>query len=983
MKYCGDLKGKIEVLVEYCYWGFQKWRDDLLSRIKNIDYSKKLKPIYIESMEANQIYIKDCANMISKPIKYKIGKDWIEFKKISTRKAVLNDSLFLRFMKSSITRNTDDTCKDFVVVKFNYDADFMVDNEEINLAVHELRNIYYEKGITLTYEKKNKENGKKENYAIHYKMLMRTTGKAKKGECVFIRDSLHGKAINFLTMGLYDLMDKQSKNDPKKVFRLVELSAYQTLTTASSIGYIQIPLENILIVKDVKVLSDKMKAAIVSNDMVEHEDTIRFPDFDNPEFERLINKKGYTFDKKKAEGNGLTLISKSKEALKENGIRPNGKYPYMDKTEKKECQECKVDFVSDANIENVLWDGMGICDEEIFLEGMNGFIYCRSHFFKSCLFRGNIQEFFKDYCREHDDIDYDTYTTENVDMFGRALKLQDIKVIISDKSIKWISKFEDMMGGTEEKAYKYYRRYMKRHGDYFSIVKTAHPSKWGDLQLMAYQMGNSLPTTDEKILGNVSKCGVDVINTLKESDKEYLKYLNMTKNDMNIHELTVELVKWNSDFVKTKFFRDRKSKNISKLKDEFMKGRLPQLGDNLTIMDNPVALLMRVFGESPMDEGCFELVNDGIQCYTPRFSNGERLAAFRSPHNSPNNIIHLHNVYPEKLLKYFPNIGQNVIVFNAIKTDTQARLSGHDVDSDFVYVTNQEDLADLARIAYTKYPTIINKVDEKGNSEYHFTPLHYAKMDYQISDAQSSIGTSTDAAQLALSYYYADGMKSKELEECFIILSVIGQISIDLAKKTFELDVVNEIKRIQNLPCMRRKEIPLFFAKNKKDRNNKVFSNGKIVTSMKCPMDIMAKSIKDNTKKRAEAVCHLPLDEFLNKGILGKGNKYKEQRVIDAANEYNKSKKWLEDHKNRMNDSSFFALENRAMRIFLNKTTSAKKKYLDQESVIQLVLFAINDDNSDVCTTILNFLFKNYNDEFLNCFVKSVPKRDKNFTKSA
>lgn len=963
---------------------FRLWRDDLLSRIKKIDYSRELKPIYIDAIEANQIYMNDFAKEKDTSVKWKIGKDnWIEFKDISTRKAVLNDSLFLRFMESSITRNTDNTCKDFIVVKFNYDVDFYADDEEIKIDVHELRYKYYEKGVTLIYKKKNRKSGEITSYKIHYKMLMRTTGKAKKGECVFIRESLHGKAINFLTMGLYDLMDEQSKKDPEKVFRLVELSAYQTLTTASSIGYIQIPLENILIVKDVKVFSDEMKAAIVSNDLVEHENTIRIPDFDNPEFERLINKKGYTFDRKKAKDNGLTLISKSKEALKENGIRPNGKYPYMDKTEKEECQECKVDFVSNANIENVLWDGMGICDESIFPQGMNGFIYCRSHFFKSCLFRGNIQEFFKDYCREHDDIDYDTYTTEKVDMFGRALNLQDIKVIISDKSIKWVSKFDDMMGRTEKKAYKYYRNYMKQHGDYFSIVKTAHSSKWDDLQLMAYQMNNSVPTTDEKILGNVSKCGVDFINTLKTSDEEYLKYLDMTQNNMNINELIIELVKWNPDFVKTEFFRDRKSKNISKLKAEFMKGRLPQSGDNLTIMDNPIALLMKVFGENPLEENCFELMSDGVQCYTPRFSNGEKLAAFRSPHNSPNNTIHLYNVYPEKLIRYFPNIGQNVIVFNAIKTDTQARLSGHDVDSDFVYVTNQKDLADLARKAYVEYPTIINKVDEVGASEYHFTPLDYAKMDNQISDAQSSIGTSTDTAQLALSYYYADDMQNKELVKCFIILSVIGQISIDLAKKTFDLDVVKEIKRIQNLPCMRRNEIPQFFAKNKKDRNNKIFSNSKMITSMKCPMDIIARIIDEKVHGRAKSVYHKPLRDFWNSEISDKGNRYKEQRVIEAANEYNKSKKWLENNKNKINDSTFFALENRAMKIFLNKTTSKKKKYLDQETVMKLVIYATDDDNTSVCTTILNFLFRNYNEEFLNCFVKNVQKQGENFNKSA
>ena len=55
-----------------------------------------------------------------------------------------------------------------------------------------------------------------------------------------------------------------------------------------------------------------------------------------------------------------------------------------------------------------------------------------------------------------------------------------------------------------------------------------------------------------------------------------------------------------------------------------------------------------------------------------------------------------------------------MIVFNAIKTDTQARLSGHDCDSDFVYVTNHHDLAGLAKRAYIEYPTIINGIDENA-----------------------------------------------------------------------------------------------------------------------------------------------------------------------------------------------------------------------------------------------------------------------------
>lgn len=165
-------------------------------------------------------------------------------------------------------------------------------------------------------------------------------------------------------------------------------------------------------------------------------------------------------------------------------------------------------------------------------------------------------------------------------------------MIITDKSLKWI-KFIDMMGGTNKKAYRYYQRYMKIFDNYFSIVKTAHSSKWGELQLMAYQMNNSLPTTDVKVLKNVSRKAFDMINELKISDEAYLRYLERTKDAFNINEVVLALIEHNSDFVKTEFFRKKKSADIGKLTDSFCQGRLPQNGDNLTIMDNPIGLLLK------------------------------------------------------------------------------------------------------------------------------------------------------------------------------------------------------------------------------------------------------------------------------------------------------------------------------------------------------------------------------------------------------
>ncbi len=42
----------------------------------------------------------------------------------------------------------------------------------------------------------------------------------------------------------------------------------------------------------------------------------------------------------------------------------------------------------------------------------------------------------------------------------------------------------------------------------------------------------------------------------------------------------------------------------------------------------------------------------------------------------------------------------------------------------------------------------------------------------------------------------------------------------------------------------------------------------------------------------------------------------------------------------------------------------------DKETIMMLIRYAVKDKNSDICTTILNFLFKNYKDVFMECFIK-------------
>lgn len=106
----------------------------------------------------------------------------------------------------------------------------------------EIREIFYRNGVDVEYltKKRNGEITKREN--IHYHMLFRSTGKAKKGSCMFICDRLYQRALDFLYMGI---------KLPKYNSPIVEISAYAPLVSSDIISRIQIDPKNILILKDV------------------------------------------------------------------------------------------------------------------------------------------------------------------------------------------------------------------------------------------------------------------------------------------------------------------------------------------------------------------------------------------------------------------------------------------------------------------------------------------------------------------------------------------------------------------------------------------------------------------------------------------------------------------------------------------------------------------------------------------------------------
>ena len=464
----------------------------------------------------------------------------------------------------------------------------------VEMSKAECRRLLYENGIDITYS-----NYKKEPETIHYVMLFRSTGKAKKGSCVFIREELYEDVHNFIYMGI---------TLPKENAPIVEASAYVPLISSGIVGRVRVEPENILILEDVD--------RFFTRDVVSIE-------------------------------------------IDEN-------------------KHCVANWLDNYELKNTLFDGQALIDSSVFPEWASGYVLLRHHFTKMAAFHTNMQQFFQDWCAEHN-VNYETYQVR--DMFGVDHYLKDIKIVTTDNAIKWY-KFKNLLGGSGLSAYKYWCEWVHKNDCNFGVVKFSHPSKLGNFQKMSYQHVNSL---DEETMKSVCQTTVDYINEMKRNDEAFQMFLKQNSNFSNDYEVLLELCKWNSDFVRCSYYRERKKHILNGYLNNAKTGEIIQEGDNLTIVGSPFAMLLYAASGNPNDcdlDDTFNFEKGTIQCYTSRFDDGEYLAGFRSPFNGRFNMNYLHNHYDERLLRYF-NFSDQIVAVNMIGTDFQDRNNGLNILAQF------------------------------------------------------------------------------------------------------------------------------------------------------------------------------------------------------------------------------------------------------------------------------------------------------------
>lgn len=892
------------------------------------------KDVKIYSVQANSLY---CVNNEIKFIKkdeqqgYKYSENKAQ---IVTGESVIPNSLFLDYMKHKGMAIKDDFSYDFIVMKFDdgfggnvYELVEETDSNDkkkykrkTSKKSDELRSYFYKQGVKIQWYKFDKNGELKPYKTIFYQMLGRTAGKAKSGDCLFVRKELYLKAYNYMTMGLWEKW-KMKRSWEEMEIPIVSFGAYSALTIASAIDYIEVPLKNILVIRDE---------------------------------EASIKKQG--------------IIVKIDEL--------------------KKC--CIAERCENAEIVSNPFDGEGILDESIWPAGINEFAYCRNHFFKSCLFKGNIQNFFKDYCQEHGK-DYETETVK--DVFGNDYYIKDIKMIVTESSIKWLKPgIRELLGKTPAAQYKYYQKYLEKHGNRFAIVKTGHASKWGDLQIASYQIMNSIPLfkgvntetegnekkLDFETLKAVTEPTVSKANAMKEDNKVYIEYLETSNECYKINDVLIALDKWNKNFRYTDFAKNNKKRIINKLiENAKVRGKMFLPAENLTLCGNPYALLLKAVGEKITDDPCFEGKQDVIECYTTRFEFSENLAGFRSPHNAMHNILYFENKNSDYLKKYFPELGKHTIIVNAHKTDLQARASGADFDSDFVFVTNQKEIVSAAEDAYKKYPTIINAIPDNGSRKYKNTTDSYVKIDNTIKDAQISIGTSSDLAQIALSQYFHGNCESEELEDAICILAVLAQCSIDQAKKCFCVDIKREISKQKKIIKKDGKiHYPLFFKEYQESKNKKAFDrkSDKIeFFEMMCPMDQLAKIIKDGKtdlrKDKSKQSKTVWMEEIYDYSVLHKAK---------TSSQFTAVKNIVTEFSNKMSnlDKQSEDYSEKASRLYKEYKKKLSRKSISQDTMCKVIQYAF-EQNDGSRNKILKMMFDINQEYFLKMFKQENEEIDK------
>lgn len=432
-----------------------------------------------------------------------------------------------------------------------------------------------------------------------------------------------------------------------------------------------------------------------------------------------------------------------------------------------------------AKISNCIWDGQSLMDTSLFGEKYHdkGMLLLRTRFFKSACFHTNIQQFFAD-----------MGITDVSQLNGKtcATKLEDIKLITTPSSIKYL-KF-----GTFE-------QWLAKLEPTFGIVKYDKPSFFYDGRLVQchYQLLNTLHMSRDDV-EELLKPSHEYFRQLDENPavfRHHVKWLSRDLMQFNcVNDICYYFLGVNSNFTKTKVFKDWKADVLRAFRDGLKQGHILIPGTYATLFGNPYEMLLQSIGKF---DGTSSLGMGNISC--SMFDDNEVLLGSRSPHVAAGNILLATNCKNDMIERYF-NLSPYIVCINSINENILERLSGADMDSDTLLLTSEPLLVAKAKEHYNDF-LVPTKLVPAQIKKRHYANADKADLDHVT--ANNKIGEIVNLSQELNSLFWDKlnhGATWDEVQDIYYDigkLDVLSNIEIDRAKRECVVDSGKEMARIR------------------------------------------------------------------------------------------------------------------------------------------------------------------------------------------
>ena len=309
-----------------------------------------------------------------------------------------------------------------------------------------------------------------------------------------------------------------------------------------------------------------------------------------------------------------------------------------------------------------------------------------------------------------------------------------------------------------------------------------------------------------------------------------------------------------------------------------------------------------------------------------------------------------------------------------------------------MYTTDQIDIVSHAKYCYKNYPTVVNEIPLEKNI-YNNDMESYALIDNKLMESQLAIGTSSNIAQLALTYSY--NFERDKFEDAACILAVLAQAAIDSAKRAWDINLNDEISRMKDLVDVETNGLPKFWQitkkdtrkassdekRNERDKMNRERVRAKVNKDLKCPMnyiyDIKLSRFRNSRKT-------IPIDKFLRLDL--KDNDRRKSRAVEELIEKysielhsfymeHKEGNWLDDTQQFILMTDFDELIADIKRLYISRNYKGLMSWLINRAFEIGHGVKVNENKSNTDKNkalLLNVLYHVNPDVFLECFKKTL-----------